>query len=211
MAIEGVAYQSARQRVAGAALPAANYTPRTGRIHARRHAGKSARDTAVPLRDDTRRGHIRPPREAEGASAPKALHTLRRDRVRRHGARAARWCGAYAAQRSALVEAVRKNIPHAVLSQVGRPEDSPREWLALLLDGELQGVPFAEVYGRSLKAVRGFKGFWRPERAAFRRDCYKIVESRRRLRTATRPILVDIMRDLERRAGIVRAPMKSGD
>ena len=38
---------------------------------------------------------------------------------------------------------------------------NPGRWLALLLDGELQGVPYAEAYGRSLKAIRAFPNFWR--------------------------------------------------
>ena len=117
-------------------------------------------------------------------------------------------CAAYAEQRRALVRAVSECMPRDVVAWAGSLEDNPQGWLALLLDGELEGVPMAEIYGRSLKAIRGFKGFWRRGREEFRRECYAIVHRRQRLRAAVRPELVSIMRDLERRAGIVRAPRR---
>ena len=48
----------------------------------------------------------------------------------------------------------------------------PERLIALLLDGELQGVPYAGAYGCSLQAIRAFPNFWRLR--GYRQACYKV-------------------------------------
>ena len=102
--------------------------------------------------------------------------------------------------------AVRQHMPAAVVRWAGRPREHPKRWLALLLDGEVEGVPFAEAYGRSVKAIRAFKGFWGQTRGAkrYRRALYDIVNARKQMRGAVRGALVDIMETLRQEAGLGR-------
>ena len=76
---------------------------------------------------------------------------------------------------------------------------NPGRWLALLLDGELQGVPYAEAYGRSLKAIRAFSNFWRLR--GYRQACYMVVSARAVLRRTVRSTLVSIQCKLAVDAG----------
>ena len=68
-----------------------------------------------------------------------------------------------------------------------------------MLDGELQGVPYAEAYGRSLKAIRAFPNFWRLR--GYRQACYKVVSARAALRRTVRSTLVGIQCKLAVDAG----------
>ena len=76
---------------------------------------------------------------------------------------------------------------------------NPERWLALLLDGELQGVSYAEAYGRSLKTIRAFSNFWRL--GGYRQACYKVVSARAAFRRVVRPTLVSIQCKLAVDAG----------
>ena len=105
----------------------------------------------------------------------------------------------FAGERAQLVAAVRAAMPRHVLEWVGAMGAHPDRWLSLLLDGELDGVPYAEVYGRSVKAIRAFRGFWRDD--LYRRQCYRVIAARADLRRAVRPILVDIQKQLAEAAG----------
>ena len=108
-------------------------------------------------------------------------------------------CPIFAGERAQLVAAVRAAMPRHVLEWAGAMGAHPDRWLALLLDGELDGVPYAEGYGRSVKAIRGFRGFWRDD--LYRRQCYRVIAARADLRRAVRPILVDIQKQLAEAAG----------
>ncbi len=69
-------------------------------------------------------------------------------------------------QERALMEAaVRETMPAAVLAWLGTPWTRPERWVALWLDGEIEGVPFAEAYGRSTRSIRAFHGFESNRRA----------------------------------------------
>jgi hypothetical protein len=89
-----------------------------------------------------------------------------------------------------LVAAVHAALPPEVSGWAGSMAANPERWLALLLDGDPQGVPYAEAYGRSLKAIRAFPNFWRLR--GYRQACYKVVSARAALRRAMRPTLVSI-------------------
>jgi hypothetical protein len=99
-------------------------------------------------------------------------------------------CPTFAAERAQLVAAVHAALSPEVSAWAGTMAVHPERWLALLLDGELQGVPYAEAYGRSLKAIRAFPNFWRLR--GYRQACYKVVSARAALRRAVRPTLVSI-------------------
>ena len=62
-------------------------------------------------------------------------------------------CPTFAAERALLVAAVHAALPPAVSVWAGTTAAHPERWLALLLDGELQGVPYAEAYGRSVSVA----------------------------------------------------------
>ena len=68
-----------------------------------------------------------------------------------------------------------------------------------LLDGELKGVPYAEAYGSSLKAIRAFPNLWRLR--GYRQACYKVVSARAMLRRTVRSTLVSIQCKLAVDAG----------
>jgi hypothetical protein len=108
-------------------------------------------------------------------------------------------CPTFASDRLELVAAVRTTMPAAVVEWAGEMIAHPRRWLALLLDGRLTGVPLAEVYGRSVKAVRIFRRFRLDER--YRMGCYRVFRARAALRRAARPILVRIQERLAEVAG----------
>ena len=108
-------------------------------------------------------------------------------------------CPTFAAERAQLVAAVHAALSPAVSAWAGTMAAHPERWLALLLDGELQGVPYAEAYGRSLKAIRAFPNFWRLR--GYRQACYKVVSARAALRRAVRSTLVSIQCKLAVDAG----------
>jgi len=115
-------------------------------------------------------------------------------------------CPSFDEERAQMMAAARENLDSSVIEWAGNPEQHPVRWLAVLLDGEMTGaegvVPNVKCYGRSLKAIRGFKGFWRHGKAAWRRACYDVVKARQALRKALRKPLVKIARELERRSGL---------
>jgi hypothetical protein len=99
-------------------------------------------------------------------------------------------CPTFAVERAQLVAAVHAALPPEVLGWAVLMAANPEHCLALLLDGELQGVPYAEAYGRSLKAIRAFANCWRLR--GYRQACYKVVLARAALRHAVRSTLVSI-------------------
>jgi hypothetical protein len=111
-------------------------------------------------------------------------------------------CRAFRRERRELRRAVRRCMPRCVVEWAGRPREHPDRWLALILDGELNGLPFAEAYGRSVQAIRRFKGLWRSK--VYRQRCYAVVRARKELRGEVRATLVAIMRQLEEAQGIRR-------
>jgi Reverse transcriptase (RNA-dependent DNA polymerase) len=87
-------------------------------------------------------------------------------------------------QERALMEAaVRETMPAAVLAWLGTPWTRPERWVALWLDGEIEGVPFAEAYGRSTRSIRAFHDF-EPSRRAYMAIITARTTLRRRLRAS---------------------------
>lgn len=90
-------------------------------------------------------------------------------------------------ERALMVAAVRETMPHLV-AWLGTPWDNPGRWVAVWLDGELDGVPGAEAYGRSTRSIRGFRGFRR------RKDEYlSIIKARATLRRRLRASIVRLV------------------
>ncbi|MBM3273262.1 reverse transcriptase family protein [Candidatus Kaiserbacteria bacterium] len=110
-------------------------------------------------------------------------------------------CPSFAAPRAEMMSAVERCMPPSVRTWAGELAEHPDRWMALLLDGELEGVPFSECYGRSTKAIRSFKGFWSASRAGYRKACHNVISARKRLRESIRHHLVAISRDLANRCG----------
>jgi hypothetical protein len=105
-------------------------------------------------------------------------------------------CPTYAAQRASLVAAVQATMPANVIAWAGSIADHPDRWVALWLDGELEGLPYAEAYGRDRRAIHGFRDF---QRSKWQYMC--VMRTRAQLRRAVSAILVAILDDRARRAG----------
>ena len=109
-------------------------------------------------------------------------------------------CPIYAAQRAALIAAVHHTMPAHVIAWAGDIADHPDRWVTLWLDGELEGLPYSEAYGRDRRAIRKFRNFEQS-----RRHYLDIMHSRAALRAEIRAPLVAILDDRAQRAGHSRA------
>ena len=61
-------------------------------------------------------------------------------------------------------------------------------WVAIWLDGEIEGVPSAEAYGRSTRSIRAFRGF-----ESDRRAYMAIITARTTLRRRLRASIVRLV------------------
>ena len=109
-------------------------------------------------------------------------------------------CPVYAAHRAALVAAVHHTMPAHVVAWAGDIADHPDRWVTLWLDGELEGLPYSEAYGRDRRVIRKFRNF-----EQFKWFYINIMRSRARLRAEIRTPLVAILDDRAQRAGFSRA------
>ena len=71
--------------------------------------------------------------------------------------------------------------------------------MALILDGELDGVPYAESFGRDRRDVKCFRAF-----STHRRAYLEVLRRRALLRAAVREPLVSIVTRRSRQSGYLR-------
>ena len=102
-----------------------------------------------------------------------------------------------------MVAAVRETLPPDVLEWLGSPYENPERWAAVWLDGELEGVPYAEAYGRSTRAIRAFRDFER-----YKEHYLGIIRMRTTLRRRMRRWIVALVERGPRRAGTRGGPAR---
>ena len=68
-------------------------------------------------------------------------------------------CPLYSVERVRMFAAVRDTMSSEVLGWAGAPGSFPKRWVALVLVGELDEVPYAEAFGRERRAVQRFRAF----------------------------------------------------
>ena len=108
-------------------------------------------------------------------------------------------CPLYSAERVRMFAAVRETMSSEVLGWAGAPGSFPKRWVALVLDGELDGVPYAEVFGRERRAVQRFRAF-RTHRWAY----LEALRRRASLRAAVREPLVSIVTRRSKQSGYLK-------
>ena len=87
-------------------------------------------------------------------------------------------------------------MPADVVAWAGSIAEHPERWVALWLDGELGGVPFAEAYGRDRRAIRAFGDF-----ESHRRAYLAVMRARAGLRGHVRASLTYIVSHRSKRSG----------
>ena len=110
------------------------------------------------------------------------------------GCRASAYAVSY---RVRMFAAVRDTMSSEVRGWAGAPGSFfPKRWVALVLDGELDGVPYAEAFGRERRAVQRFRAF-RTHRWAY----LEVLRRRASLRAAVREPFVSIVTRRSKQSG----------
>ena len=107
-------------------------------------------------------------------------------------------CSLYNGPRARMYAAVAACAPPGMLAWLGPMADPENDgkWAAILLDGELDGVPFAEAYGRHRRAIHEF-----PDFDVFKHQYLTILEWRKALRETLKAPLLEIVKAASRRFG----------
>ena len=109
-------------------------------------------------------------------------------------------CPLYSAERVRNFAAVRETMSGEVLGfWAGAPGSFPKRWAALVLDGELDRVPYAEAFGRERRAVQHFRAF-----RTHRRAYLEVLRRRASLRAAVREPLVSIVTRRSKQSGYLK-------
>ena len=108
-------------------------------------------------------------------------------------------CPLYSAERVRMFAAVRETMSSEVLGWAGAPGSFPKRWVALVLDGELDGVPYAEAFGRERRVVQCFCAF-----RTHRRAYLEVLRRRASLRAAVREHLVSIVTRRSKQSGYLK-------
>ena len=107
-------------------------------------------------------------------------------------------CSAHNAERANIYATVMACAPPAMvlwLGDIGLPANDAK-WAAIVLDGELDGLPLACAYGRHSRAIRAF-----PDFDANRLEYLEIIRWRRALRVQLAHPLVAMVRRASSRFG----------